>query len=597
MSFRRTHNSVASMVLGIAFFAAPGTVLAAPGLVLSGALGGVVTNAAGAPQLGATVTLYNHLDRAFDKTLTDERGEFKFLGLFPDVYSVRVTLATFVPALRKDILVQSGMYAVLNVNLNTLFSSIQIAYPSAADATFMTDDWKWMLRSASSTRPVLRFLGDPLAKPPVHSSRGSVFSDTRGLVQLSGGDGPMTTGAGTQADLGTGFALATSIYGANHVELSGNLGYSAQTGVPAAAIRTAYSRSPGSGPELSVTMRQLFVPGHDGDSTSQTALPMLRSVSASFDDRTQLTDEASLQYGLTMDSVSIGEHIGYLSPYARLVYSLDDQGEVAFAYTSGNARPDLGAGASGDAELQRDLGAVGLFPRVSLLNGHPQIQRGQEFEFSYSRKIGTRTVTVSAYRERVTNAALTVAGPTLPVATDNLLPDLLSGNAIFNGGDYSVFGYTASVTQPIGQNITATVSYGTVPALNMSAGQPSTGSPDELRSMLHAAGRQAAAARVAATAPATGTHVIASYQWVADTGWLTLGNMYSTQSVRPLPGLNVFVRQPVPWFSSMSWRVEATADLCNLLADGYLPVATTTGQQFVLVQTPRSFRGGLNFIF
>ena len=107
---------------------------------------------------------------------------------------------------------------------------------------------------------------------------------------------------------------------------------------------------------------------------------------------------------------------------------------------------------------------------------------------------------------------------------------------------------------------------------------------------------QAATARVTATSPWTGTHMIASYQWAADHRSLTPGNLYSTQSFRPMPGLNIYVRQPIP-IALLPWRMEATADLRNMLAQGYLPIGMANGQQMVLVQTPRSFRGGLSFIF
>jgi hypothetical protein len=63
-----------------------------------------------------------------------------------------------------------------------------------------------------------------------------------------------------------------------------------------------------------------------------------------------------------------------------------------------------------------------------------------------------------------------------------------------------------------------------------------------------------------------------------------------------MPGLNVYLRQPIP-FTLLPWRLEATADLRNLLAQGYLPIGVAGGQQVMLVQTPRSFRGGLSFIF
>jgi hypothetical protein len=115
--------------------------------------------------------------------------------------------------------------------------------------------------------------------------------------------------------------------------------------------------------------------------------------------------------------------------------------------------------------------------------------------------------------------------------------------------------------------------------------------PDELRSMIREGRKHAATARVNATLPRTGTHMIVSYQWLADRRWVMPGNIYSTQAFRPMPGLNIYIRQPIP---GLSRRVEATADLRNLLAEGYLPL---NGQRLMLVQTPRSVRGGLAFIF
>jgi hypothetical protein len=43
--------------------------------------------------------------------------------------------------------------------------------------------------------------------------------------------------------------------------------------------------------------------------------------------------------------------------------------------------------------------------------------------------------------------------------------------------------------------------------------------------------------------------------------------------------------------------VEATADLRNMLAQGYLPVSMANGQSLTLIETPRTLRGGLSFIF
>ena len=176
---------------------------------------------------------------------------------------------------------QPGMASVLNVNLNTLFSSIQFAYPPIENGSLMSDEWKWVLRSASPTRPVLRFSGGRrgAASTRAVSRRTAVFTDTRGVVKLSAGEGSLASGTGNEADMGTAFALATSLYGNNMLQVSGNLGYGSQTGVPTAAFRTSYSRNMGGGsPEVSVTMRQLFLPGRLGAALAGNdgALPMLR---------------------------------------------------------------------------------------------------------------------------------------------------------------------------------------------------------------------------------------------------------------------------------------------------------------------------------
>jgi hypothetical protein len=560
-------------------------------------IAGVVTDPLGIPQMGAAVTLYNRQERIFQKAFTDDRGEFRFAGLFPDIYSVRITLATFVPAVKRGIMVQPGMRSVLNVNLNTLLSTIQVQFPSS-DNGLMSDDWKWVLRSGSGTRPVLRFM-DEIQSASGRTTRTAAFSDTRGIVRVSAGDSGLVTGTGMEPDLGTAFAVATSL-GGNQIQVAGNMSYGSQTGVPAAAFRTSYSRDlAGGSPEVSLTMRQLFLPARLGAAVTgnESALPALRTMSAGFADQMQVADNVTLSYGVTLDSVSFVEHLNYFSPYARLSYTMDDGGRLDFTFTSGNARPDLEGGPSADSDLQRGLSSLAVFPNVSVMGGRTKVQRGEEFEMAYSRKVGSRIYQLSAYREAVSNQALSIVAPGGLYTGADVLPDLLSGNSVFNVGSYQTSGYTAAVTQNLGDHVSATVMYGSMGGLTADNRELVSDSPDELRSMIHAGRRGTVTTRISATAPRTGTHMIASYQWTNTNRWALPGNVYSTDATRALPGLNVYIRQPIPGPSVLPWRMEATADLRNLLAQGYLPLNMTNGQSVVLVETPRSFRGGLSFIF
>lgn len=597
MAKAKTQKTLTSLALGFLCLASLDSFAATP-LRPAGAIGGTVRNSLGVPQLGAAVLLYNRQDRPIERVLTDASGKFQFMGLVPDRYSVKVTMASFFPAFEKDILVQPGTQSLLAVHLSSFLSTIQISYPPLENGSLMTDDWKWVLRTATSTRPVMRFAGGGLDPQSTDAStRPSLFSETRGILTLSAGEGGTTTPVANEADMGTAFALATSILGGNNLQVSGNLGYGSQTGVPATAFRTSYSRDVmGGSPQVSLTMRQLFLPGRlaAAMSGSENALPMLRTFSGSFDDRTKLSDDITLRYGVTMDSVTFLDRLNYMSPYARLTWDPGDGSELDITFTSGNARPELAGEPSGSPDLQNDLNALGLFPRISVLNAKTQVQRGDEYEATYSRKVGTRTYSATLDHESVTNAALSVLGSVGGIAGVDILPDVFSDASVLNAGNFQSWGYNVAITQNLGEHVSIAMMYGGQGALTVDNGPLVTGSPEELRSLLHEAQRHVATSRVAATIPWTRTQLVASYQWSDNNRWATPGDAYSTQPNRAMPGLNLSVRQPLPGFAR---RVEATADLRNMLAQGYFPLGMSNGQQLTLIETPRVLRGGLAFIF
>jgi hypothetical protein len=596
MMSARTHISVASVVVGLVSLWVPGPVSGSDTVGLAGAITGLVTDGGGIPQMGAAVMLFNRQDRLFEKVFTDEKGVFSFSGLLPDIYSIRVSLASFVPAIKNNILVQPGMRSALNVSMATLFSSIRLVYP-AEQPVFMTDDWKWVLRTANSTRPVLRLLPNvSLEEPKPHRV---IFSDTRGLLFLSAGDGAPVSGFGSSADMGTSFALGTSLFGTNQLQFAGNVGSGAQSGIPSAAFRTTYSHNVGSAsPEVSVTVRELFLPGSMAAAIfgSDSGVPVLRSVSVNFDDHAQISDALSIEYGGALDSISFMDHLSYFSPYAKLTYSLGDNGDIEFGYTTGNGRPEPAGSGSLDGQLQRDVDALSQFPMVSLRGGRAEVQRGEDFELGYSRTVGSRKFSVSAYHESVSNLALTIASPDGFLPAGDILPDFFSGTAMFDAGNFSSMGYLASVTQKLGENLSATVTYGSMGALTAERGDLVSQDPDELRSMLHVGRQPSVTTRLDATVRHTGTHIVASYQW-ADNRWAVPDPLDGARGVRPEPGLNIYFRQPIPGLSVLPWRMELTADLRNLLQQGYLPLSTVDDSRLVLMETPRMLRGGLSFIF
>jgi Carboxypeptidase regulatory-like domain len=566
---------------------------------LSGSIAGVVRNSSGVPQMGASVLLFNRSARLLMRSLTNERGVFGFGLLTPDVYSVRVSLASFVPAVKEKIAVQPGMQSLLYVDLASLLSSIELVYAKPGDGTLMSDDWKWVLKESASTRPVLRMLpGDNRSDPdPSQPSSGSPFSDTRGVLNLSGGDAGSLGGSSSQSDLGTAFALATSVFGHNQVQLSGNVGYSVHTGLPASGFRTSYSHD-GSGPVVAVTVQQVYL-------TAQTdGAPALRAMSVSMHDSLMVTDNLRLDYGGSFDSVTYMDHLNSLNKFGRLTYDLGAAGKVKIAFSSGGPPTELLIESSGSPGLTRgdsealaqDLAALAVLPRLSLLNGQAAIQRTQDFEIGYETKIRSTTVNLTGYSERVNNAAMTVVSPAGAFAPGDLLPDISSQNNILDAGSFQRMGFAASLSRALGDRVHVGASFGSSGALAADDQDSEANTADALRDRLHTSQRFWASARASAKLPVTGTLITGSYEWMNYDDTIMPDHSYLTQSLYAGTGLNVRVRQPLPAVPGMPGRMEATAELQNGLAQGYLPI-NQGGQQVTLVQSPRALRGGLSFIF
>ena len=147
----------------------------------SGHILGEVRNSAGVTQMGASVALYNRYDQEIRQVLTNEAGKFVFDTLPPDLYSIRVTLASFMPALRRNISVTAGSENLLKINLASVFSTIELVPAAVTRGALMSDDWKWVLRASQATRPVFRFL--PVAATSSSRAQTTLFSNTSALVR------------------------------------------------------------------------------------------------------------------------------------------------------------------------------------------------------------------------------------------------------------------------------------------------------------------------------------------------------------------------------------------------------------------------------
>jgi hypothetical protein len=563
---------------------------------LSGSISGEVKTVAGVVEMGAKVLLYDRHEQLIRQVLTNEMGHFGFGALVPDVYTIRVSLASFVPALRRNISVAAGSDNLLQINLSGIFSTVDIL-SSASRGTLMGDDWKWVLRASPSTRPILRFLPDYSSSSSQISSSskpfGSMFSETEGVLKVSAGDSD-SLGA-SQQDLGTAFALATSIYGKSRLQLSGNLGYATNGAMPAAGFRTTYSRTSDTGggnPEITLSMRQMYLPDGRGD-----AGPVLRTATLGLFDHLDLGDRLHLEYGFNYESVSFLSHLNYVSPFGRATFDLGPHSWLRVAFSSGTEPGQLLARNMESADtLSQDLAALAMTPRVSLSSARTEVERRESFEASYRRVSGSRTYAAGVYRESVANAAFMLSGAQDFLPSTDVLAELGSSSQVFNAGSYQRTGYSGSVTQSLGEHFDVTMAAGRAGALL--AGLSSMADAAALRGEIHTVQRTWMTARVSRTLPVTGTRVTSSYGWT-DFRTLMPSHLSMTDQSNQEAGWNIDIRQPLPalpgLFGSFG-RFEASAELRNLLAQGYLPVVVND-QRAVLTNSPRALRGGLSFIF
>src|SRR3979490_1909388 len=94
---------------------------AAQAKLVPGKLAGVVRDAAGTPQLGANVELIAETGAAASRGfLTNTQGIFRGEKLAPGLYTLRVTLAGFLPTLEKHIRVTSNLTTVVRIELESM---------------------------------------------------------------------------------------------------------------------------------------------------------------------------------------------------------------------------------------------------------------------------------------------------------------------------------------------------------------------------------------------------------------------------------------------------------------------------------------------
>jgi hypothetical protein len=572
-------------------------------LVVTGNVIGSVMDNAGTPQMGATVQLLNRYERVLAKAITASDGRFVFVGLPLDTYAVRVSQPSFLPAFRDRITVKPGQDSYLRIHMATLFSDIQVSYRIPTGT--MTNDWKWALRTSAATRPVTRYLPEMKPKQPKEAmEHAQIFSDTHAMVRLNGGDAGILDPGVAVSDLGSIFALSTNVLGKNQVQIAGSLGESTDLAPSVRGLAAVYQRNAENAfmnaPEVTLTVSQFSRFGTSLPGLGQ--VPGLRVMSLALYQISDPMDNLHLEYGVTGQSVAYLQETSRISPFARATITLSADSQITAAFSDGDRPDELTAHSplqtadqalSPAAGLSDAVNALGRIPLMTSRDDRLALQRTQNYELGYSRRIGSRTYALSGFHERVWDGQLNLSGNLSTVNSGNLLYDGMSKAATYDIGGYARTGYAGSVTQRITDNMDFGIAFGRMGGFSTTDASHMF---DSIQPSLQMGLHDVAGAKFRASIPALGTHFTAGYGWV-DSGAFVPLHVFVTQNNIVSPGLNFGFQQPIPTFFGFPGHIEITADLRNLLAQGYIPVGSGGANQMLIVQAPRAIRGGLNFTF
>jgi len=554
-----------------------------------GSLAGVVADARGVPQMGAAVMLLSADGRVLQRLLTNERGAFLMARLSVGRYNLRVTLANFLPSFKENVVVEAGGQAFLSINLASLSDTLARLTGRGSTRPETDEDWKWVIRSSGATRPVLRLL--PGMDPPVVSEAAYRKPDYHARVEFQGGGG-RSSSFGSEADFSTAFGYSQSLFHGATLLLGGNVGY--QSSAPATAFRSVlrHPRSDGTTPEISVTVRQVFLP----DASFMRMLGRtdnLQSLSTGYQDEIA-AGPLRLAFGGVYDSISFLDRLNTISSFGKASIELAPGSQVSLAFYQGIPRQAAAYSADPLRGVTSDLS---LYPRLSVRDGTPAVQRGRHVEAGfYQTLFRGGTLQVSAYRDKVDNWAIAATAGDLPVDTGDFLPDVFTQNYSFNAGNHHTSGTRVSYQQKIGANVDATVGYAYGGMLATESRSLASENLEGLRDNLRIDNRHSLAMKVGARVPGSHTRLLVSYKWVPGSPVIA-GDLYDQTAGAADASLNISIRQPLPQLVAFAGRMEALADFRNLMAQGYIPVTSADGRRVILLQQVRSFRGGVSFNF
>lgn len=550
--------------------------------LVAGSLTGVVRDLAGTPQMGASVQVLAETagTNGSSELLTNTQGIFRSEKLAPGLYTIRVTLAGFLPTLQQHVRVNANLTTMVRIEMESMFATLEQLRKQPNSAKAEADDWRWVLRSASGTRPVLQW--------DDHGATLGAGADSNAgapkmLMEFTDGARRPGSVSNVASAPGTAFAYDQKV-GAGKLLVAGQMSYDEQ---PAGGVATVWlpTGTIGAGPHTALVLREASL-GNTGVTFRGMRLDQGGAVT--------LGDRVLVRYGGEYLLVGLGRSVSSIRPRISMESRLSDAWRASVVFASQPGAPSTldsnALDASGDelrSSLVRALDELDAFPALMWRDGRPVLEGGWHEEISVERRIGERgKLQIAAFHDDAHHQAVFGRGSDLP--EQEFFQDIFSNAFAYDAGSSSSWGGRIAYREKLGDDTELTAVYAMGGAL-----APGAMTDAVLRDALRMVARQSVGLNVSTKVPRAGGRVTVGYKWISGPA-VTRVDSYGESLYQMDPFLHVSLRQQLPKFGPGRW--EAIADCDNLLAQGYVTMNTRDGQ-VVLVPAFRTFRGGLSLQF
>jgi Carboxypeptidase regulatory-like domain len=538
---------------------------------VNGTLTGVIKDSRGMPMAGALVVLLEGRfnPKVLSRVTTDGEGKFEVRDLFPGWYSLKVSAASYIPLIETGIKIAAGKMSSLNLMLESLYERTGLGSGNEKGSA-PDEDIESVLRTASSTRPILRILDSPSGEEPAiqadmeaHAESSARSSGFRGVVNIYAASYSADPDLITLGSAFTEFALVKDV----NPRLSWVIaGVASDSRFAEVDSMLRFRNIRGHNPSVRFSLGQL--PYLSSVSTiADKNLQTMSVYNVDFQDELKVSECLSVIYGAEVQGTSPAGDARRVRPRWGINFQPTRTNRFSYLHTTSlprmNRSLSLPEGESIvlSSPFQHEFGSpLNLGTR-----------RVTHSEVSAEQKLGSNSLVVGAYSDEYANrrigfseipgySRLPYSAKGLRVAYRQAFASRLNG----------VFGYT------YGSGIRASGQFGEL-------------TPENLHVLV---------AKLITQVSHSGPEIAATYRWISGYS-LTVIDPYQEIFESSSPGVSFMVSQAIPYVGRfIPGKLEAQFDVRNLFAKDTSELHDSVAlRRLEFVQLPKSVRGGIQLKF